>query len=119
MRKESSTNYLNEKDLTETCGMFYTLNLIGGRWKVSILAALLDNSSLRYSQIKNKLPGITERMLIKQLKELQHDGIISRRDYNETPPRVEYQVTSLGKSLESILEEMHIWGKNHKPINKV
>lgn len=114
MRKETSTNYLNERDLTETCGMFYTLSLIGGRWKVSILAALLDNQNLRYSQIKNRLPGITERMLIKQLKELQTDGMISRHDYKETPPRVEYQVTPLGKSLEPILEEMHDWGKKNK-----
>ncbi len=114
MRKKTSTNFLNEKDLLENCGMYYTLSLIGGRWKVSILAALLDNETLRYSEIKKKLPGITERMLIKQLKELQNDRLINRIDYNEVPPRVEYSISSLGESLNTILTEMHHWGKKHK-----
>src|SRR5690625_3071901 len=79
MRKKTSTNFLNEKDLVENCGMFYTLSLICGRWKISILASLLDNEVLRYSEIKRKLNNITERMLIKQLKELQEDGLIVQR----------------------------------------
>ena len=114
MRKQNSTNFLNEKDLTENCGMFYTLSLIEGRWKISILATLLDNNTLRYSEIKTHVTGITERMLIKQLKELQADKLITRKDYNEMPPRVEYSLTPLGKSLEVILVEMRTWGKQNR-----
>lgn len=114
MRKENSTNFLNEIDLVENCGMFYTLSIIGGRWKISILASLLDNEVLRYSEIKSKLPNITERMLIKQLKELQSDGLIVRKDYMEVPPRVEYSISEKGKSLESVLVTLRHWGKKYR-----
>ena len=114
MRKKDSTNFLNETDLAENCGMFYTLSVIGGRWKVGILASLLDNDRLRYSEIKGKLKNITERMLIKQLKELQDAGLIIRTDYREVPPRVEYSISEKGKSLESVLKTLQHWGKMHR-----
>ncbi|MEE9364571.1 MAG: winged helix-turn-helix transcriptional regulator [Cellulophaga sp.] len=114
MRKENSTNYTNEKDLLETCGMFYTISMIGGRWKVSIIAALLDHKSLRYSELLKLLPSITERMLIKQLKELQQNGLVHRNSHNVVPPRVDYSLTSLGESLKEVLLVMHKWGKKHK-----
>ncbi|NML41349.1 winged helix-turn-helix transcriptional regulator [Chitinophaga sp. G-6-1-13] len=113
MRKENSTNFLNEKDLANNCGMYYTITLIGGRWKISILAALLDHEVMRYSEIKTRLTNITERMLIKQLKELQDDGLIIRNDYKEVPPRVEYSISKKGRSLEKLLIEMQQWGKKH------
>ncbi|MEI2274428.1 helix-turn-helix transcriptional regulator [Sphingobacterium sp. ML3W] len=114
MRKKSSTNFLNETDLLESCGMFYTLSIIGGRWKIGILASLLDNKVLRYSEIKNKLMNITERMLIKQLKELQNDGLIVRTDYKEIPPKVEYRISEKGKSLETVLLTLQHWGKQYR-----
>jgi DNA-binding HxlR family transcriptional regulator len=114
MRKKNSTNFLNETDLLENCGMFYTLSIIGGRWKVGILASLLDNEALRYSEIKNKLHNITERMLIKQLKELESDGLIVRKDYQEVLPRVEYSISKKGKSLEKVLITLRHWGKNYR-----
>ncbi len=116
MRKKTSTNFLNEKDLVENCGMFYTLSLICGRWKISILASLLDNEVLRYSEIKRKLNNITERMLIKQLKELQEDGLIVRKNYMEVPPKVEYSISKKGRSLEDVLTELQHWGKKHKDV---
>lgn len=114
MRKKNSTNFLNEIDLVKNCGMFYTLSVIGGRWKVGILASLLDNEVLRYSEIKSKLPNITERMLIKQLKELQNDGLIIRKDYQEIPPRVEYSISEKGRSVESVLVTLRHWGKENR-----
>ncbi|GAB3422468.1 helix-turn-helix domain-containing protein [Niabella aquatica] len=114
MRKKNSTNFLNETDLVKNCGMFYTLSVIGGRWKVGILASLLDNEVLRYSEIKNKLPNITERMLIKQLKELQDDGLIVRKDYQEIPPKVEYSISKKGKTLEDVLAILRHWGKKYR-----
>mgnify|MGYP003886801349 CR=1 FL=1 len=94
--------------------MFYTLSVVGGRWKVGILAALMDNKTLRYSEIKAKLKNITERMLIKQLKELQDDGLIIRTDYREVPPRVEYSISEKGKSLEDVLIALRNWGKKYR-----
>lgn len=114
MRKENSTNFINEVDLTNNCGMFYTISVISGRWKVGILAALLDVDTLRYSEIKSTLGNITERMLIKQLKELDHDGLIIRKDFNEMPPRVEYSLSGKGRELKNILIEMYSWGKRNK-----
>lgn len=114
MRKENSTNFLNETELIENCGMFYTISLIGGRWKLGILASLFDNEVLRYSEIKSKMSNITERMLIKQLKELQNDGLIIRHDYLETPPRVEYSISEKGKSLEDVLKTLRHWGKKNR-----
>lgn len=105
---------MNESDLSENCGMFYTLSRIGGRWKVSILAILMHHKKLRYSEIKSNLKGITERMLILHLKELQNDGLILRKDFRVVPPHVEYSLTPLGKSLEKVLIEMRAWGKRNK-----
>lgn len=114
MRKENSTNFLNETDLIKNCGMFYTLTVIGGRWKVGILASLLDNDELRYSEIKGKLHNITERMLIKQLKELQDEGLIIRKDYKEVPPRVHYSISDKGRSLQDVLITLRYWGKKYR-----
>ncbi|WP_345064810.1 helix-turn-helix domain-containing protein [Sphingobacterium thermophilum] len=114
MRKRNSTNFLNEVDLLQNCGMFYTISLISGQWKVGILAALLENETLRYSEIKKRINNITERILIKQLKELQEDGLIIRKDYSEVPPRVEYSISEKGKSLEKVLLTLHDWGKKHR-----
>lgn len=91
-----------------------TISLISGQWKVGILAALLDNETLRYSEIKKRINNITERILIKQLKELQEDGLIIRKDYSEVPPRVEYSISEKGKSLEKVLLTLHDWGKKHR-----
>lgn len=114
MRKKNSTNFLNELDLVENCGMFYTISVIGGRWKVGILASLLDHEKLRYSEIKLKLKNITERMLIKQLKELQDDGLIVRTDFKEVPPRVEYHISEKGKTLTTVLGTLQHWGKEYR-----
>lgn len=94
--------------------MYYTLSLLAGRWKVSILAALLANKVMRYTEIKNSIAKVSERMLIKQLKELMQDGLILRRDYTEMPPRVEYQISERGKSLQKVLLELQAWGKKYK-----
>src|SRR5690606_39100972 len=103
MKKENSTNSINEKYLNETCGISYTLSLIGGRWKINIISYLLSGKRLRYSELKERLSGISERMLIKQLKELENDKLIRRLVYPQVPPKVEYELTDLGRTLEGIL----------------
>jgi DNA-binding HxlR family transcriptional regulator len=113
MRKESSTNALNEKNIHANCGMAYTLSLIGGRWKPNILWRLL-RGAVRYSELKRSIEGVTERILIAQLRELEADGLVQRTVYPEVPPRVEYQLTPLGWSMQSILENLSDWGVGHR-----
>lgn len=114
MRKQTSTNWLNEERLKATCGMAYTLNLIGDRWKGSLLWALFNDNRLRFSQLRDLLPGISERMLAKQLRELEDDQLVRRIAYAEVPPRVEYELTGLGHSMKPMLKEMSDWGNMHK-----
>ncbi len=113
MRKESSTNFENETILNANCGMAYTLDLIGGRWKPSILWRLLSGSQ-RYHELRKSLPKISERILVLQLKELEQDGLINRIVYPEVPPRVEYNLTPLGWSLESTLQSLSEWGEENR-----
>lgn len=114
MRKEASTNTINKAHLEANCGIAYTNSILSGRWKLSILAFLLDEKKLRYSELRNRLSGISERMLIAQLKELKRDSLIKRISYPEVPPRVEYELSEKGKSLEKILIQMAEWGAKNK-----
>lgn len=113
MRKESSKNLENEIALNQGCGMAYTLNVIGGRWKPSILWRLVAGT-LRYSQLKASMPNISERILVLQLRELESDGLIERIVYREVPPKVEYCLTPLGQSLKPVLQTLSDWGDEHR-----
>ncbi|RZK47648.1 MAG: transcriptional regulator, partial [Pedobacter sp.] len=74
----------------------------------------LNHQTMRYSELKNSIEGISERMLVAQLRELEKDGIIKRSVYAEVPPRVEYQLTTLGASLEPVIIAMSGWGNMHR-----
>jgi len=90
-----------------------TLDVIGGKWKPLIIYALNDET-LRFSQLLDKLqPRITQRMLTKQLRQLEGDGLITRKVYTQVPPKVEYSLTELGKSLMPILDQLCEWGSEH------
>lgn len=114
MRKQTSTNWINEERMKSACGMVYTLGLIGGRWKAGILWLLVCHQRLRFSEIRDMLPGISERMLAKQLGELENDQLLNRIVHPEVPPRVEYELTELGTSMRVLLEQMSGWGENHR-----
>lgn len=116
MRKTTSTNTINKEQLEANCGIAYTNSILNGRWKLSILAFLLDEKTLRYSELKNRLTGISERMLITKLKELQMDDLINRISYPEVPPRVEYELSEKGKSLKNILIQMAEWGTKNSTV---
>ncbi|UIR56972.1 helix-turn-helix transcriptional regulator [Sphingobacterium sp. SRCM116780] len=113
MRKEKSTNSLNEQYLNKNCGITFTMSKIDGRWKINILAFLMNNKKLRYSELKNRLEGISERMLISKLKELEQDGLINRIVHQQIPPKVEYELTALAYSLKDILLLMDQWGEEN------
>lgn len=87
--------------------------MIGGRWKGVVLWWLLGGK-LRFGELRRKLPNCTERMLTVQLRELEEDGLLTRTVYAEVPPRVEYELTPFGKSLEPILRALRDWGERYK-----
>jgi len=113
MRKDTSTNALNEKQINDSCGMAYSLNIVGGRWKPAILCRLIYGTN-RYSELKKSIEGISERMLVAQLRELEKDLVIERLVYPQVPPRVEYRLTALGESMKPMLKAMSDWGNMHR-----
>lgn len=103
----------DSKDIESKCPIQYTLNLIGGKWKLVILWHLSIDNVLRYGEIKKSLSVITHKMLSQQLKELESDGFIHREEYHQIPPKVEYSLTDLGKSILPVLQSMFNWGKDN------
>ena len=103
--------------------LFYTskdlaLSVIGGRWKIPIIYHLLQSEVLRLSELEKKLPDINQRMLIRQLRELEKDIIIKRTIYPVVPPKVEYRLTSVGLSLDNVVYGICEWGDEYlKLIN--
>jgi DNA-binding HxlR family transcriptional regulator len=95
-----------------SCGLEVALDVIGGKWKPLILWAL-RMAPRRFGELRRQVHGISEKMLIQQLKEMQHDGIATRRDYKEIPPRVEYDLTAFGHSLCDALAPLCMWGQDH------
>ncbi|WP_217562525.1 helix-turn-helix domain-containing protein [Paenibacillus sp. GbtcB18] len=89
-----------------------TLEVIGGKWKVVILC-YLTKGTRRTGQLKRLMPGITQKMLTQQLRELENDGIIRRVIYNQVPPRVEYSLTEYGQTLSETLDALCKWGETH------
>ncbi|MDK2821151.1 MAG: hypothetical protein PWP31_1116 [Clostridia bacterium] len=99
------------------CPIEATLDVVGGKWKVIILWYLYEKT-MRFSELKKVLPGITQKMLTQQLRELERDGMINRKIYAQVPPKVEYSLTEYGKSIKPILQAMLEWGKKHINKNK-
>lgn len=95
------------------CDVEATLSVIGGRWKPILVCHLLDGRK-RFGELRRLTPNATERMITLQLRELEADGVISRHVFAEVPPRVEYEVTELGRSLDQILRSMQEWGRDFK-----
>ena len=96
-----------------TCAVEQTLKVIGGRWKVLILRELFFGVR-RFNQLQRSLPGITQKMLTQQLREMEADALIHRKVYAQVPPKVEYSLTPLGESLKPVLDSMHDWGEKFK-----
>jgi DNA-binding HxlR family transcriptional regulator len=96
------------KEITD-CPMTATLEFIGGRWKTIILYTL-SSGTRRFGELSVRIPAISRKVLTQQLKELESHGLINRVQFNEIPPRVEYSLTDLGRSLSKVLLEMENWG---------
>ncbi|MBU3804426.1 MAG: helix-turn-helix transcriptional regulator [Candidatus Cellulosilyticum pullistercoris] len=91
----------------------YTLSIISGKWKMVIMYWIIEHQPIRYNELHRKIGTISYRTLSQQLRELEDDGIIIRKEYPQIPPKVEYSLSEKGLSLMPILEEMCKWGENH------
>lgn len=117
-RKENSTNSINRNYITENCDAIYTICKIGGRWKMMILYTLAEYKVLRFNELKEKLAGITDRMLSLQLKELEADQLINREVFAAVPPRVEYTLTSITEDLLPLWPALEQWGAKHRALQE-
>ena len=97
----------------EGCDLKKVIDIIGGKWKIMILCVIDNNEIVRYGELRRAVYGITNTMLAQSLKELEQDGLVCRRQYDEIPVRVEYSLTDKAKSLIPILLELKRWGKDN------
>ena len=95
------------------CPVTATVSIIGGKWKPPILSRLVEGDK-RFGELLRLVPRVTKKMLTQQLRELERDGIVTRRVYDEVPLRVEYSLSEYGQSLIPVLQAMEVWGKAHR-----
>jgi len=121
-KSEYWSDFMNNKALykssLDNCPLTFALNLIGGKWRLPIIWALSKNITLRYNELKKSIDGITNMMLTQSLKELELYNIISRKQFMEVPPRVEYSLTDNGENLISALKTLANWGNEIKNSSK-
>jgi DNA-binding HxlR family transcriptional regulator len=95
-----------------SCGLEAALEVVGGKWTALVLWNLASGPR-RFGELRRLVPGITEKMLIQTLRQMQHDGIVARKDFQEVPPRVAYSLTPFGRSLTEALRPLCEWGARH------
>ncbi len=100
------------------CPVEVTLDLIDGKWKGVILYHLQEGR-LRFGELRKRLPGITQRMLNKQLRALEQDDLIIRKVYAEVPPRVDYELSETGLRLRPVIDALRAWGEDHRARQSV
>ena len=100
-----------------TCPITATMKVLGGKWKPILINAIYFTAPARFGELKRSVIGITQSMLTQQLRELEADGIISRKIYAEIPPKVEYTLTDFGLTLSPVIQTLADWGKEYK-LNK-
>jgi DNA-binding HxlR family transcriptional regulator len=102
----------------KSCPVTATMQVLGGKWKAILINAIYHTSPARFGELKRSVKGITQSMLTQQLRELEDDGVISRKIYAEIPPRVEYTLTEFGLSLSPIMVAMAKWGEEYRMKQK-
>ncbi len=104
---------ISQESLNST-GFSYTLSLINGKYKMTILYTLMEFGAVRFNEMKKYIGSISYKTLSTTLKELEADQLVNRKEYPQIPPKVEYSLTEQGKSLIPILDNMCEWGENHR-----
>jgi DNA-binding HxlR family transcriptional regulator len=95
------------------CPVEAALSFIDGKWKGVILHHLMEEGTLRFNELRRRIPSVTQRMLTRQLRELEEDGLIGREVHAVVPPRVDYSLTPLGVSLQPVIAALRSWGAEH------
>jgi DNA-binding HxlR family transcriptional regulator len=96
------------------CGIDAAMDVVSGKWKSLILWELANYGTRRFGELRRGLPGVSEKMLIQQLREMEQDGLIHREIFREVPPRVEYSLTDHGRSLNDALGPLGVWGEKRR-----
>ena len=107
-------NYIENANFEDT-GFYYTFSLISGKHKMVILYCLMEFQVVRFNELKRYLKNISDKTLSSNLKELEADRLIVRKEYPQIPPKVEYSLSERGKSLMSVLDQLCVWGEENKP----
>ena len=107
-----SDSKIHEAKFEET-GYSYTMSLIQGKHKMVILYCLMEFQPVRFNEMRRYLGKVTDKTLSANLKELEADGLVARREYPQVPPKVEYSLTPLGESLMKVLDQLCTWGEEH------
>lgn len=113
MRKKEVKEPLCEDIAGKDCGLKRVIDTVGGKWKIMILCVIDKNEVVRYGELRRSIHGITNTMLANSLKELEADGLVERKQYDEMPVRVEYNLSEKTKSLIPILLELKKWGEDN------
>lgn len=103
----------NKSKELPACPVETTLTLIGDKWKVLILRDLMPGTK-RFGELKKSIGSVSQKVLTAQLRDMEQSGLVNRKAYAEVPPRVEYSLTELGRSLEPVLNAMWSWGEGYK-----
>ncbi|MCQ2510545.1 MAG: helix-turn-helix transcriptional regulator [Lachnospiraceae bacterium] len=107
------SKYIEDANFEDT-GFSYTLSLISGKHKMVILYCLMEYETVRFNEMKRYLKKVTDKTLSTNLKELEKDGLIIRKEYPQIPPKVEYSLSERGKSLMEVLDQLCVWGEANR-----
>lgn len=122
VEKRPGVAYPIDKTMTDVaedrCPILYALDIVGQKWKLPILWYLHEAEATRYLELKRRMPGITNTMLTKSLRELEDAGLVSRHNYGTVPPKVDYSLTEEGEALLPTLNELYRWGEAHMRVSK-
>ena len=106
-------NFIDEANFEDT-GFSYTLSLISGKYKMVILYCLMEYEHVRFNELRRYLKKISDKTLSTNLKELEADQLIVRKEYPQIPPKVEYSLSERGRSLMAVLDQLCVWGENNR-----
>ena len=106
-------NYIKEANFEET-GFSYTLSIISGKYKMVILYCLMEFEPVRFNELRRYIKNLSDKTLSTNLKELEANRLIVRKEYPQIPPKVEYRLSDRGKSLMKVLDQLCVWGENNK-----
>lgn len=106
-------HYIEQANFEDT-GFSYTLSLISGKYKMVILYCLMEFEVVRYNELKRYVKSATDKTLSRNLKELEADQLINRKEYPQIPPKVEYTLSERGRSLMNVLDQLCVWGDAHR-----